>query len=156
MTNSIFFSAQETDSLIMPPVSLKAFVLSPSTMLLTWTDTSLGTRQVVSDNRFYTVRYKAVSDTGRYRYLNTTELNAHIDNLNPNTRYEFHVKVSKGSRTSTWIMKEINKTEEAREFTLRKPILWFEFHNKISQYFIISCQKMVVNLPELHDTGCLS
>ncbi|KAK3094564.1 hypothetical protein FSP39_003463 [Pinctada imbricata] len=104
---------QETITPMMPPVGLKTIVLSPSTVVLTWSDTSLGTNQVVQDNRFYTVRYRAVSDSGRYRLLNSTDLNAHIDNLRPNTRYEFEVKVIKGRRTSEWSMKEVNKTKEA-------------------------------------------
>lgn len=48
----------------------------------------------------------------RYWYLNSTDLNAHIDHLRPNTKYEFDVKITKGRSVSSWSMKESNKTME--------------------------------------------
>lgn len=48
----------------------------------------------------------------RYWYLNSTDLNAHIDHLRPNTKYEFDVKITKGRSVSPWSMKESNKTME--------------------------------------------
>ena len=50
---------------ILPPVGLKTHVLSSSTIVLTWTDTSLGLNQMVPDNRFYTVRYRLESDSSK-------------------------------------------------------------------------------------------
>ncbi|XP_033725655.1 neogenin-like isoform X3 [Pecten maximus] len=99
---------------MMPPVGLKAIVLSSSTVVLTWADTSLGKSQTVTDSRYYTVRYTSLPNNNkRYKTLNSTDLNAHIDNLKPNTRYEFSVKVIKGRRQSTWSMSEINITQES-------------------------------------------
>ncbi|XP_021359106.1 neogenin-like isoform X7 [Mizuhopecten yessoensis] len=99
---------------MMPPVGLKTIVLSSSTVVLTWTDTSLGNSQTVTDSRYYTVRYTSLPNNNkRYKTVNSTDLNAHIDNLKPNTRYEFSVKVIKGRRQSTWSMSEINITQEA-------------------------------------------
>ncbi|XP_052084439.1 neogenin-like isoform X3 [Mytilus californianus] len=99
---------------MMPPVGLKTIVLSSSTVLLTWTDTSLGSSQRNTDNRFYTVRYTPLQGSGRRnRDVNSTGLNCHIDNLKPYTKYEFSVKVIKGRRQSTWSMSVLNTTEEA-------------------------------------------
>lgn len=78
-----FFSAPEPLSPMLPPVGLKAIVLSSSTVVLYWTDSTLSRSQLVTDNRFYTVRY-AVSATAKYRYFNSTDLNCMIDDL----RYE--------------------------------------------------------------------
>ena len=40
-------------------------------------------------------------------------MNAHIDHLRPNTKYEFDVRIVKGRNQSPWSMKEINTTMEA-------------------------------------------
>lgn len=99
---------------MMPPVGLKTIVLSSSTVVLTWSDTSLGKSQTITDSRYYTVRYTSLPNNNkRYKSINSTDLNAHIDNLKPNTRYEFSVKVIKGRRQSTWSMSEINITQES-------------------------------------------
>ena len=45
--------------------------------------------------------------------VNTTELYVLIDNLQPDTEYEFSVKVIKGRRQSPWSMSVMNKTYEA-------------------------------------------
>ena len=59
------FSVEESYHPILPPVGLKTHVLSSSTIVLTWTDTSLGLNQMVPDNRFYTVRYRLESDSSK-------------------------------------------------------------------------------------------
>ncbi|XP_067140822.1 neogenin-like isoform X4 [Centruroides vittatus] len=100
---------------MIPPVGLKAIVLSSTTVVLYWTDTTLSRNQIVTDNRYYTVRYTSYSYSAnpKYRYFNSTELNCMIDNLKPNTQYEFSVKVTKGRRESTWSMNVLNTTQEA-------------------------------------------
>lgn len=100
---------------MLPPVGLKAIVLSDSTVVLYWTDTTLSRNQLITDNRYYTVRYTTYtySSSPKYRYFNSTDLNYMIDDLKPNTQYEFSVKVVKGRRESKWSMSVINTTQEA-------------------------------------------
>ncbi|XP_015927066.1 neogenin isoform X5 [Parasteatoda tepidariorum] len=100
---------------MLPPVGLKAMVLSSSSVVLYWTDSTLSRNQLVTDNRYYTVRYSpySTSSSSKFRYFNSTDLNCMIDDLRPNTQYEFSVKVVKGSRESTWSMSVINNTLEA-------------------------------------------
>ena len=43
---------------MIPPVGLKATVLSPHTIVVTWSDSSLGRNQRISDGRFYTIQYR--------------------------------------------------------------------------------------------------
>jgi len=108
-------STPEPQLPMTPPVGLRAVVLSASTVVLYWTDTSLPRQQIIADNRFYTVRYTSYvhSNNPKYRYFNSTELNCMIDDLKPNTQYEFAVKVVKGRRESTWSMSVLNMTQEA-------------------------------------------
>lgn len=53
--------------------------------------------QFVTDNRYYVVRYTPshYSNNPRYKHFNSTDLNCMIDDLKPNTQYEFTVKVVK-------------------------------------------------------------
>ena len=103
--------APEPATPMIPPVGLKAIVLSPNTIVVTWSDTSLGRNQRITDNRYYTIRYNQ-QGARRHRSLNSTDLNIHIDDLKPNTEYEFSVKVIKGRRESTWSMSVLNRTFE--------------------------------------------
>lgn len=100
---------------MLPPVGLKAIVLSSASVVLYWTDTTLPRNQVINDNRYYTVRYtgSTYSSNPKYRYFNSTDLNCMIDDLKPNSQYEFSVKVVKGRRESTWSMSVLNSTHEA-------------------------------------------
>lgn len=94
------------------PVGLRAIPMSGSSIVVYWTDTTLGKSQHVTDNRYYTVRYSTTGST-RYRFHNTTMLNCMINDLKPNTPYEFEVKVAKGRRESSWSMAVQNTTMSA-------------------------------------------
>jgi neogenin len=105
---------------ITPPVGLKATVLSPTTIVLTWSDNALGRSQRVVDNRIYTVRYQPKGGSGiagpalgrKQKLINSTSLNVHIEDLKPDTEYEFSVKIVKGHRQSAWSLSVFNKTYE--------------------------------------------
>lgn len=100
---------------ILPPVGLKAIVLSASTVVLQWTDTTLPRINTITDSRYYTVKYTSNfrSSSPKYTYVNATDLNLMIDDLKANTQYEFAVKVVKGRQESTWSMSVINATQES-------------------------------------------
>ncbi|XP_012155475.1 neogenin isoform X4 [Ceratitis capitata] len=106
------------------PVGLRAITMSSSSIVVYWIDTTLSKNQHVIDNRHYTVRY-GISGSSRFRYHNTTDLNCMINDLRPNTQYEFAVKVVKGRRESAWSMSVLNSTYQnvpitpPRELTVR-------------------------------------
>ncbi len=56
-----------------------------------------------TDNHYYMVKYNA-DGSNIQKFVNTTDLHAHIDQLLPNTKYEFSVKLIKGRRQSFWSM----------------------------------------------------
>lgn len=80
---------------LTPPMGLKAHVSSANSVVLYWTDTSLGKTQVVGDNRFYIVKCTD-EKSQKSRYLNVTRLYAEFTDLRANTMYEFTVKLVKG------------------------------------------------------------
>ncbi|KAH9523490.1 putative aminophospholipid-translocase [Bulinus truncatus] len=99
---------------MLPPVGLNALVLPSSTILLTWSDNSLSRNQRITDNRYYTIKYRQLNPkNSKFKYINATDLNYHIEGLRPHTEYEFMVKVIKGRRESDYSMTVFNKTDEA-------------------------------------------
>ncbi|XP_058808708.1 neogenin-like isoform X3 [Phymastichus coffea] len=104
----------ESPAPLTPPVGLKAIVMSPTTVVLHWTDMTLPKNQFITDNRYYVVRYTSYhrSSIQRYKYFNATDLHCTIQDLKPNTEHEFTVKAVKGRRESPWSMVVMNKTME--------------------------------------------
>ena len=108
-------TAPEPQTPMDPPLGLKAVVLTANTVLLTWTDNSLGASQRVNDNRYYTVTYNPKT-SHKKKNINSTDLNAHIEDLRPDTEYEFSVKVIKGRRQSPPSMSIFVRTHEAGKY----------------------------------------
>ncbi|KAL1513925.1 hypothetical protein ABEB36_003263 [Hypothenemus hampei] len=101
----------EPAAALMPPMGLKAQVLSTTSVVLYWTDPTLKQSQYVRDSRYYKVKYTA-DNSAKTKILNVTDLNVMIDDLKPNTLYEFAVKLVKGRRESSWSMVVQNRTWE--------------------------------------------
>lgn len=85
----------ETAKPLLPPVGLKVRVWSPTSVILDWTDNTLSKSQYIRDNRYYIVKYR--EEKGKKdRYINSTSLSILIDDLKPNTMYDFSVALVKG------------------------------------------------------------
>ena len=99
-----------------PPVGLRASVISSTSVVLSWTDSSLPKSQVVTDRRHYVVRYVPTDTLGlarpkaAFKYMNSTVLNTILNDLKPNTMYEFSVKLVKNRHSSDWSLIALNKT----------------------------------------------
>ncbi|KAL0858967.1 hypothetical protein ABMA27_010827 [Loxostege sticticalis] len=101
---------------LLPPVGLKVIMLSGTTAVVYWTDPTLPKGQTATDGRRYVVRWAAAGaggGAGRVRTYNASDLNCMLDDLRPNTHYEFAVKLIKGGRESQWSMIVSNTTLEA-------------------------------------------
>lgn len=103
---------------LMPPVGLKAQVLGSTSVMLSWTDGSFGSR---SDQRYYVIKYTIVGSL-KYRIQNSTDLSCMIADLRPNTQYEFMVKVVRGRRESRWSMLASNVTSPSAPGTSPRDI----------------------------------
>jgi neogenin len=70
-----------------------------------------------STKKRYLSRYTSIismnADRPKHNYRNATDLNAMLDDLRPDTEYEFTVKVVKGRRQSPWSLVVLNSTQEA-------------------------------------------
>ena len=118
LTLMVVISVLEPETPMTPPVGLKAMTLSSTAVILTWTDSTLGRSQRVTDGRIYTVRYRPNNNNNnaKFKFINGSNLNQHIDDLRPSVEYEFSVKVIKVRRESTWSLSAYNRTAEDREF----------------------------------------
>ncbi len=105
-----------------PPIGLRAVILSSTSAVLYWTDSSLSRTQLATDNRYYVVRYSPTSEptslgssslkklSSPPKLVNTTQMNTILDDLRPGTQYEFSVKVVKNRLSSEWSLVAINTT----------------------------------------------
>lgn len=96
---------------VLPPVGVRAVVLSATTILVTWTDSALGRNQRVADNRHYVVRYNPMMSS-KPKTVNATDLSVYVDDLKPDTEYEFSVRIVTGQRHSIWSLSVFNRTKE--------------------------------------------
>ncbi|XP_053173165.1 neogenin 1a isoform X3 [Scomber japonicus] len=116
---------------MMPPVGVQAAVLSHDTIKVTWADNSLPKNQKITDNRYYTVRWKTnIPANTKVKMANTTSLNHMVTGLKPNTLYEFSVMVTKGRRTSTWSMTAQGTTFETIPSSSPKDVTVVSKENK--------------------------
>ncbi|XP_071345332.1 neogenin 1a isoform X10 [Trachinotus anak] len=116
---------------MMPPVGVQASVLSHDTIRVTWADNSLPKNQKITDNRYYTVRWKTnIPANTKVKMANTTSLNHMVTGLKPNTLYEFSVMVTKGRRTSTWSMTAQGTTFETIPSSSPKDVTVVSKENK--------------------------
>ncbi|CAG9794126.1 unnamed protein product [Diatraea saccharalis] len=86
-------------------------MLSGTTAVVYWTDPTLPKGQTATDGRRYVVRW--TTQGSRPHTYNATDLNCMIDELKPNTHYEFAVKLIRGGRESQWSMIVSNTSLEA-------------------------------------------
>ncbi|CAD5206955.1 unnamed protein product [Bursaphelenchus okinawaensis] len=83
------------------PVGVQAEAVSDGTIRVSWTDTTNAFNQV------YVVRYSSNEDPTQFYYKNSSDTETLVDNLQPNTQYEFAVS-RKGA--SQWSMSTLCKT----------------------------------------------
>ncbi|XP_070684464.1 neogenin 1a isoform X2 [Pempheris klunzingeri] len=125
------FTPVPDPSPMMPPVGVQASVLSHDTIKVTWADNSLPKNQKITDNRFYTVRWKTnIPANTKVKMANTTSLNHMVTGLKPNTLYEFSVMVTKGRRASTWSMTAQGTTFETIPSSSPKDVTVVSKENK--------------------------
>ena len=112
----------EPSPVLNPPIGVKATTLSSSSIILTWTDSTLGRNQRVTDGREYTVSYAPTSGAHRAREKKSAAPNMLIDDLRPNTKYEFSVRVAKAGIESVWSMTAENTTFEESKLVTRERV----------------------------------
>ncbi|XP_052766205.1 uncharacterized protein LOC128207366 isoform X2 [Mya arenaria] len=83
------------------PVRVSVRPEDSKSVYLTWTDSNLGSEQLIRDRRYYTVRFYSYK-LGQYNYQNVTDMRTRIEGLRPGTTYQFSVRVNNPPYLSEW------------------------------------------------------
>lgn len=110
LLNVVLLATGASDPLL-PPFGIRAAVLSSTSVVLTWSDSAVIRGQKIGENRFYTVRYNPKMSR-KSKTFNTTNLSCQLDDLKPDTDYEFSVRIVKGKYQSAWSLSVFNKTRD--------------------------------------------
>lgn len=112
-------SALSDSENLFPPLNVQAVAISPQSIEVKWTDWHLKPEETIPDDRYYTIRY-CVTDASKemYKFKNSTERNAIVSDLAPNTMYDFSVKLIIGRRESDWSMTTSQMTMETSNFII--------------------------------------
>ncbi|RUS91811.1 hypothetical protein EGW08_000382 [Elysia chlorotica] len=122
--------ADDAKSVIMPPIGVRALVLSAYEINVTWVDMSA--KEDPNQKREYYLRYRPLSQqqvggsvtsggtntaymAPNFKVQKSESQQGYslVGRLRPHTRYEFAVMASDGQRNSTWSMMVWNVTQEA-------------------------------------------
>lgn len=105
--------SDELMNFLPPPVGLRAITLSPTSIILYWTDNGSYMIRKEVGKILYVVRYMPMN-SDKYSYINTTETSHVIENLRPGTTYEFSVSVVGGHKRSSWSLVAANTTANSK------------------------------------------
>ncbi len=98
---------------LFPPLNVQAVAISPYSIEIRWTDWHLKPEEPIPDDRQYTIRYNmAEASSPKFKFRNSSERNTIISDLEPNTLYDFSVKLVIGKRESDWSMTTSQMTME--------------------------------------------
>ncbi|XP_054254232.1 fibronectin type III domain-containing protein 1 [Indicator indicator] len=87
-------------------------VMSSHSVLVAWTD-PLYEKQKVAANRQYSVRYREKGESARWDYKQVSNRRALVENLLPDTMYEFAVQILDGYKEGKWSASVYQRTPEA-------------------------------------------
>ncbi|XP_074944126.1 fibronectin type III domain-containing protein 1 [Phalacrocorax aristotelis] len=87
-------------------------VMSSQSVLVAWTD-PLYEKQKVAANRQYSVRYREKGESARWDYKQVSNRRVLVENLVPDTMYEFAVQILEGEKEGKWSVSVYQRTPEA-------------------------------------------
>ncbi|XP_039323879.2 fibronectin type III domain-containing protein 1 isoform X1 [Saimiri boliviensis] len=106
----------EEDELEVPD-DISVRVMSSQSVLVSWVDPVLEKQKKVVASRQYTVRYREKGELARWDYKQITNRRVLIENLIPDTVYEFAVRISQGERDGKWSTSVFQRTPESAPTT---------------------------------------
>ncbi|XP_033619172.1 fibronectin type III domain-containing protein 1 isoform X2 [Fukomys damarensis] len=102
----------EEDELDVPK-DISVRVMSSQSVLVAWVDPVLEKQKKVVASRQYTVRYREKGESARWDYKQIGNRRVMIENLMPDTVYEFAVRISQGERDGKWSTSVFQRTPES-------------------------------------------
>nr|XP_058939741.1 fibronectin type III domain-containing protein 1 isoform X1 [Kogia breviceps] len=106
----------EEDELDVPE-DINVRVISSQSVLVAWVDPVLEKQKKVVASRQYAVRYREKGESARWDYKQVSNRRVLIENLIPDTMYEFAVRISQGERDGKWSTSVFQRTPESAPTT---------------------------------------
>ncbi|ELW63255.1 Fibronectin type III domain-containing protein 1 [Tupaia chinensis] len=106
----------EEDELDVPK-DISVRVMSSQSVLVAWVDPLLEKQKKVVASRQYTVRYREKGELARWDFKQIANRRVLIENLIPDTVYEFAVRISQGERDGKWSTSVFQRTPESAPTT---------------------------------------
>ncbi|XP_059970983.1 fibronectin type III domain-containing protein 1 isoform X3 [Mesoplodon densirostris] len=106
----------EEDELDVPE-DINVRVISSQSVLVAWVDPVLEKQKKAVASRQYTVRYREKGESARWDYKQVSNRRVLIENLIPDTMYEFAVRISQGERDGKWSTSVFQRTPESAPTT---------------------------------------
>ncbi|XP_077005514.1 fibronectin type III domain-containing protein 1 [Tamandua tetradactyla] len=102
----------EEDELDVPE-DISVRVMSSQSVLVAWVDPVVEKQKKVVASRQYTVRYREKGESARWDYKQIPNRRVLVENLIPDTMYEFAVRISQGERDGKWSTSVFQRTPES-------------------------------------------
>ncbi|XP_036913531.1 fibronectin type III domain-containing protein 1 isoform X2 [Sturnira hondurensis] len=102
----------EEDELDMPE-DISVRVMSSQSVLVAWVDPMVEKQKKAVTSRQYTVRYREKGELARWDYKQVSNRRVLVEDLIPDTVYEFAVRVSQGERDGKWSTSVFQRTPES-------------------------------------------
>ncbi|XP_048210515.1 LOW QUALITY PROTEIN: fibronectin type III domain-containing protein 1 [Perognathus longimembris pacificus] len=99
------------------PKDITVRVMSSQSVLVAWVDPILEKQKKAVASRQYTVRYREKGESARWDYKQIAHRRVLIENLIPDTVYEFAVRISQGEREGKWSTSVFQRTPESAPTT---------------------------------------
>ncbi|XP_042637510.1 fibronectin type III domain-containing protein 1 [Orycteropus afer afer] len=106
----------EEDELDVPQ-DISVRVMSSQSVLVAWLDPASEKQKKVVASRQYTVRYREKGESARWDYKQVSNRRVLVENLIPDTMYEFAVRISQGERDGKWSTSVFQRTPESAPTT---------------------------------------
>ncbi|XP_036982038.2 fibronectin type III domain-containing protein 1 isoform X2 [Artibeus jamaicensis] len=106
----------EEDELDMPE-DISVRVMSSQSVLVAWVDPLVEKQKKAAASRQYTVRYREKGELARWDYKQASNRRVLVENLIPDTMYEFAVRISQGERDGKWSTSVFQRTPESAPTT---------------------------------------
>ncbi|KAK2508929.1 hypothetical protein MC885_014814 [Smutsia gigantea] len=106
----------EEDDLDVPE-DINVRVMSSQSVLVAWVDPLVEKQKKVVASRQYTVRYREKGESARWDYKQVSNRRVLVENLIPDTMYEFAVRITQGERDGKWSTSVFQRTPESAPTT---------------------------------------
>ncbi|XP_043860818.1 fibronectin type III domain-containing protein 1 [Dromiciops gliroides] len=107
----------EEEDELEEPEDISVRVMSSQSVLVAWVDPVVEKQKRTVASRQYTVRYREKGESARWDYKQISGRRTLIEDLIPDTMYEFAVRISQGERDGKWSTSVFQRTPESAPTT---------------------------------------